>query len=158
MRPTWIYEDDRVVLGNVRSLGLVAWREAPLAGHIRHWHELGSTIARSHPGTGACLDVVVGGTPSFADDMRKEAVSLASDPQIFELGIAHAIVVPGLVGTAVRAFVSTVILVSRAPAPVKVFSDLPGAVRWLAPRLAPHGWTEAELTEAAEALYVRVGR
>lgn len=154
----WIYEDERLVMGRAGTLLLLGWREAPLLDHVRRWHELGRTIAREHPGQGACIDVVYGGTPSFGEDMRKAAVAMAADPDFCPLGIAHPIVVPGMVGTAVRAFVSTVILVSRAPAPAKVTPDLRTAVRWLAPRVAHLGWTETSLDEVCRALEARSAR
>ena len=152
---TWVYEDERLVLARARSLCLAGWRDAPLADHIRRWHELGRSIARTHRGAGACIDVIYGGTPRFSDEMRREAERFSADNAIFEIGFAHVILVPGMVGSAVRAFVSTIVLVGRSGSPTKVTGDLAGAVAWMAPRLAPHGWTAAELSTACDELSAR---
>jgi len=152
------FEDERAVMGTVRNVAFVGWREAPLVAHVREWHRLGRNIAKAHPGAGACIDIVLRGTPKFGEDVRKEAIRMASDRHVFELGFAHAILVPGFTGTAVRAFIGTVLLVARPAAPTKVFGDVTSAVHWLAPSLAPHGWKEADLRAACDDVVARLAR
>jgi hypothetical protein len=64
---------------------------------------------------------------------------------------AHVVDVPGLAGTAVRTFLSTVLLVARPGAPHKVFAKLSEGAAWLAPLLSKEGqaWTPTEILDAA---------
>jgi hypothetical protein len=163
----WSHANDRSVMGSFRNLGLVGWRAAPAVDDIRRWRSLGHALEQAHPGGSACIDLVVGGTPRFSDEMRKEAEQFASDPRAFSLGIAHLIVLPGFAGTAVRAFISTIILVARPPSPAKAFGDAESACSWLLARLrtgsvasggAPAAsWTEAEVMMAQRALMAKLG-
>jgi hypothetical protein len=151
-----VYEDDRAILAKARNVGLVGWREAPTPELIGHWHRLGRALAKEHAKS-ACIDIVLRGTPRFSDAMRREAERLASDASIFPLGFAHIVLAPGLAGTAVRAFISTVLLVTRPPAPARVFADARGAATWLVPRLAETGWTEPAIVDASNELIDRLG-
>lgn len=150
------YEDDVLVMARVDGLGLVGWRDAPRLEHIHQWHDLGRELARSHPGASACLDVVLRGTPRFTEEVRHASQALASDPRIFPNGFAHVVLVGGLPGSAVRAFINTVILVARPPVPAKVFGEVRSAAAWLHPRMRAHGWTLGELAGAGEALVSRL--
>lgn len=131
-----VYEDETAIFGRVRNVALVGWREAPSVAAIRAWQRLGHTIGKDHPGAGACIDVIVRGTPRFGDDVRRAAEEMARDPKIFERGIAHVTLIPGLAGTAVRAFIQTILLVTRPPTPTKVFADVGSATTWMTPRIS----------------------
>lgn len=84
--------------------------------------------------------------------MRRATEKFASDENVFELGTAHVILLPGLAGTAVRAFIQTIVLVSRSKSPNKVFRRIEDSVAWLTPILAPHGWTARDLQTACESV------
>ena len=144
----------RALFASVRNVAIVGWREAPLPEDIREWHRFGQTMARTHPAGSACVDIVVRGTPNFSDETRAAALRFASDPRIFTLGIAHAILLPGMAGTAVRTFINTILLVARPPAPAKAFGDLSGTVDWLLPKL--ESWTRGELLAACEDVRARL--
>ena len=133
------------MMARVRNVAFVGWRDAPTATQMREWHRLAHLLAKEHGATSACIDIVVRGTPRFTDDVRRSAEELARDAKAFPIGIAHVLLIPGLAGTAVRAFIQTILLVSRPPNPAKVVGDLASAVGWLGPKLAAHGWTEREL-------------
>jgi hypothetical protein len=149
--------DDRAFYSVLRNVMIVGWRDAPLADHIREWHRIGKEVAREHRGTGACFNIVLRGTPRFSDDMRKATEKFAADDDVFELGTAHVILIPGLAGTAVRAFIQTILLVSRSKAPNKVFKSVDESVLWMAPRLAPHGWTSREIQTACDEVVRALG-
>jgi hypothetical protein len=151
-----ILVDDRAVIARIRNVGFVGWRDAPTIEHMVAWHRLARTLHKEH-GASACIDVVVRGTPRFTEDVRRSAEELARDPKAFELGMVHALLMPGMAGTAVRMFIQTVLLVGRAPNPVKVASDIPSALGWLGPRVAAHGWTERELREGCDELIAALG-
>jgi len=74
-------------------------------------------------------------------------VQLNADPTAFALGSARVLLIPGLAGVAVRAFMNTLTLVTRTKRPVEVFGDTHLATRWLAPRIAAGGvpWSPADI-------------
>lgn len=149
VEPRCVYESPRARFAELRNVGIVVWRDAPDLADILAWHRLGKTMAEEH-GACACVDVVVTGRPRFTDDVRRASEALARDPRIFTLGFAHVVLVPGLAGSAVRAFIGTILLVARPPAPAKVVGDVPAAVDWLLPRLGP-AWSAAELRAGCDA-------
>jgi hypothetical protein len=148
------FEDARCLIHRERNIAFVGWRDAPRVEQIREWHRVGRAIAKDFPGEGACVDIVLRGKPDFDDAMRKEAERLARDPQIFERGFAHVLLIPGLAGAAVRAFINTVLIVARPPAPAKVSADVASAVAWLHPKIS--GWDTASLTTACDELITRL--
>jgi hypothetical protein len=87
--------------------------------------------------------------------MREEMIKLLKDPKLQgAVGNAHVVNAAGLAGTAVRTFLSTVLLVARPTAPHKVFANLAEGAAWLAPLLAKDAkdgqlWTAAEILAAA---------
>ena len=154
--PRILVDDDTALITIARNVAVCGWRNAPRVEHVRTWHRAGREIARAFPGVGASVDIVVRGTPHFTDDVRKAAEEMARDTHVFDLGIAHAVLIPGFAGTAVRAFIGTVLLISRPATPTKVMGDLGQAVAWLAPRIAKQGWTEAELLTTCDAVRAKV--
>lgn len=154
--PKTLYESARGFFVEKRNVLIVVWRDAPDLADIRAWHRLGLFMAKEHA-TSACIDVVVAGTPRFSDDVRRAAEELARDERIFPLGIAHVLLIPGLGGSAVRAFIGTILLVARPPAPAKVVGDVPSAIAWLLPKLGA-GWTAAELRAECDAAVERARR
>ncbi len=111
-------------------------------------------MARAHqPGKTALLDLIVSGTPRFDDDARKGITKLIADGALNPVGGAHVMLIPGVAGSAVRAFMSTALLLARPAAPHKAFGELPAAAAWLAPKLASatgEAWTAAEIVEAGK--------
>jgi hypothetical protein len=79
--------------------------------------------------------------------VRNETIRMMKQTELFNLGSAHVILVGGFTGTAVRAFMSTTILLSRPRRPNKVFGEPEAAAAWLAPLLARGGepWSRAKL-------------
>lgn len=144
-----VYESARAVFVESRNVGIVVWRNAPDLADIRAWHRFAHAMHKEH-GACACIDLVLTGTPRFPDDVRRAAEELAADPRVFSLGFAHVLLLPGLAGSAVRAFIGTVLLVARPPAPAKVFGDVASAIEWLLPKLGA-GWTAATLRAECDA-------
>lgn len=153
-----MHADERSVLATLQNVAFAGWRDAPQVEDIRRWHQLGRAVQAAHPGRGCCFDVVVRGRPDFGEAMRRETVKFASDPDIFQLGFAHVVIAPGLVGSAVRAFIGTILLVARPPAPAKVFGEVDAAVEWMAPSLVPDGITPAVLRNACAELRMELDR
>jgi hypothetical protein len=142
---TVVFEDEIVSMFSAAELALVVWRAAPSADHMRRWHRFALEHAEAPHGPGACIDIVVAGMPKFSDEMRREATRFASDPKVFPLGIAHVILMDGLAGSAVRAFIGTLILVAKPPGPAKVFGDFDAAAKWLSPKITLGGWSPLDI-------------
>jgi hypothetical protein len=140
------------VIARARTVAFVGWRGTPRAEDVAEWHRLGTTLEKAHPRSTACVDLVLTGTPSFTEDVRREAQSLAADRGIFHLGFVHVLLMPGFAGVAVRGFIGTILHISRPHAPTKVVGSIADASSWLAPKLSAQGWTERELAETCEEL------
>ena len=135
----------RIVIS--RNVQANVWSNAPTVEQMRLFGRVGVAQMRPHPRGTGLLNLIVGGTPSFSEAVRAETVKLVKQPGIFSLGAAHLVLVGGFTGTAVRAFLSTVLLLGRPPCPNKVFGDPETAAAWLAPLLAQGAerWSQAEL-------------
>lgn len=98
------------------------------------------------------LDLILSGTPNFTNEVREEATKLNRDPTLFRLGIADAVLVSGLVGVAVRAFLSTIALMARSSVPSRVWTSLADAERWLLPKLTKGGesWVRGDMVKLAQ--------
>jgi hypothetical protein len=143
------HTDAVVRMVTTRNVQVNVWSNAPTVESIRAFGRIGVAHARRYPqGTGLLNLIVGGGTPSFSERVREEVVKLMKAREAFRLGSAHLILSRGFNGTAVRAFLSTAILLGRPLAPHKVFSETEAAAAWLAPLLGAGAepWSRAELT------------
>jgi len=148
---TDIVHDDHVLrLGLCRNVVIPAWFNPPTVAHVRAMGRAIDNLARRHGPDFGMFDVIVEGTPKFSDDVRHELGKLVADPKSQGHGAAHVLVLPGFAGVAVRAFLSTIFLVSRGASPNKVFAELRAGAAWLAPRLSTgrEAWTTDEILAA----------
>ena len=157
MARTEIVHDDACLrLGVCRNLVVNAWLESPTGIHAKAMGKaILDTATRSRMNFGV-LNAIVAGTPRFTDDFRDEIVKVLRDPRVQGSGSAHIVTLGGFGGVAVRAFLSTVLLLGRSASPNKVFSDPRAAAVWLAPLLSTGGerWTSEEILTA----YAEVAR
>jgi hypothetical protein len=142
-----VHTDSTLRIVTARNVQVNVWSNAPTLEQMRVFGRTGVAHARQHPRGTGLINLVVRGTPSFSEPVRAEAVKLVKDEGIFSLGGAHIILIGGLAGTAVRAFMNTAILLGRPRRPNKVFGEAETAVAWLAPLLArgAEPWSRAEL-------------
>jgi hypothetical protein len=146
-----VHDDGTLRVGVTRNLVTFAWHAAPDVAHVKSLSRALSAAATKHGQRFAALDIAVSGAPRFSDEMRAELVKVLKDPKLQGVGTAHVVDIPGLAGTAVRTFLSTVLLVARPAAPHKVFGKLSEGASWLAPLLSKEGqpWTPAEIVIAS---------
>lgn len=143
-----LYTCPQVETSASRNLLVFAWFDVPSVAVTREVARVARTVAKKHPSGSGLMNVFLGGTPRFSDEVRAEIVKIDHDPSLFPLGIARVILVPGLAGVAVRVFLNTVTLLARQPLrPVQAFSGFSQAAAWLAPRLESGGeaWTAQEI-------------
>jgi hypothetical protein len=132
-----------------RNIQVNVWLDAPTPEQVRVFSRIGAAHSRRHPRGAALINIMVSGTPSFSEEVRDGIVKLMKLPDMFRLGAAHVVLLDGLTGSAVRTFMSTVMLIGRPPIPNKVFGDAESAAAWLAPLLTqgPEPWTRVEIVQ-----------
>jgi hypothetical protein len=151
-KPDILYTDPVLQIVAHQNLLVIAWSDAPTAYQMRECALVGRALARKHRGGIALLDLILSGKPNFSSEVREEAVKLNRDPTLFRLGIADAVLVSGLTGVAVRAFLSTVGLMARSTVPTRVCASLVDAEEWLLPQLTRGGqsWVSGDLVKLAQ--------
>jgi hypothetical protein len=111
---------------------VAAWRDAPTLAQTRPLRDVNRDLRRKLGDDGvAYCNIVLSGTPVFAADVREEITAINRDYGTRGLAQANLILIEGFAGTAVRAFLSTVNLIARTTAPVKIFSGRCDTERWL---------------------------
>lgn len=142
-----VHVDATFRIFSARNVQVNVWADAPTVEQMRAFGRAGAAHARRHPGGAALLNLITSGTPSFSEAVRDETVRLMKLPDVYRLGAAHLVLLAGFKGTAVRAFLSTVMLLGRPPVPNKVFGDAESAAAWMMPLLAPgaEAWSPEEI-------------
>jgi hypothetical protein len=126
---------------------VLRWADAPRGvGELREFEKIGRKLTSAHDKKAILASVIVSGTPKFSQEARDEVTRLTRTP-MFHLGTAQIILVGGLAGVAVRAFLSTSVLVARPSTPTKVFAQLDPGIDWIEGRLreGPVSWTRGDL-------------
>ena len=142
-----VFENATARIGAHRNVLVVKWCDAPKGiAELREFERYGKKLTAEYEKKAVFANVIVGGTPSFSQEARDEVTRLTRSP-MFLLGTAQIILVQGLAGVAVRAFLSTSFLLARNKTPNKVFGDLDFGIDWLLGRLreGPVAWTRPEL-------------
>src|SRR4051794_39343278 len=109
-----VHTEATLQVSSYKNLLVLTWTETPSAEQLRECARLGRAFARKHPRGTAMLDLFLACTPKFTNEVRDEAVKLNRDPNLFRLGICDTVLVSGLIGVGVRAFLSTVALLARS--------------------------------------------
>lgn len=143
-----IHDDGKLRLAVSRNLLVVVWYDAPEVQQLRAFHKAGLALATKLGDPPAYFSVVVAGKPRFTDEVRAELVRIMRDP-VQPRAVAHSIELGGLMGTAVRAFLNTAMLLARPRTPQKLFGDRLAAAAWAAQQLSAgrEAWTPAEVSE-----------
>lgn len=158
-RLTIVHEDASMRQAVYRNVQIVAWYDAPSLEQMHAWDRCAQSVAGRWHGQSALINIIVDGVPRFSSEVR-EAVSEYTREGVHKAGAAHVILVSGLLGSSVRAFLSTVMLLGRPPNPTKVFGTLEDAARWMAKNLnerSTQTWDEDELVRACREAIEREG-
>ncbi len=134
-----------------KNLLAVTWFDAPDVVQLRAFRDHSRAMQSPSTGRTAMINLICDGTPRFSGAVRDELTALMGE-HLHMLGAAHVVLVDGLRGAAVRAFLATAMLVGRATAPAKVYGTIPPAIAQLESWLAPSGtrWTRDELAEVID--------
>lgn len=150
MTITTVFTDERLRIGTVGSLLIVAYKGENSAADLQHVdREEGLLVARY--GKISMLSVVLP-TKSMArvkDDLKKAALELVQKYRAHL--VADVIVIPpqGISGTIVRTFLVAFSLLARNPYPSKVFTRAEDALTWLK-QVPGQDITFADTTDARE--------
>ncbi len=141
------FENETARIATSRNIVVAAWAEAPRTTvELREFEKIGKRVSQQFEKRAIFANVIIGGTPSFSQEVRDEVTRMTRTP-MFHFGTAQIILVQGLAGVAVRAFLSTSFLLARTKIPNKVFGDLNFGVDWMHGRLCegPIEWKRDEI-------------
>lgn len=139
------YEDERVAFFVEDRLFICGFRDAPTMKQMRAVSDVARPLEAKR-GRLALLNVAFVGRPRFSEEVRKVSVEYTRDPTLFGLARAHVVLMTGLAGAAVLAFVNTFVLLGRPPRPTRVAGSIEAAAQWLAPMLE---WPTERIEDAA---------
>ncbi len=143
-----------VRMGYSRNLLVAEWFGMMDIAHVRAMHREMKGIAGRYPRQLGMFNVIAAGKPNFPEDVRGALTQLLADKDLHGCGAAHVILLDGMAGVAVRAFISTVVLLGRPPTPQRIFAGPSAAAAWFAPQLSAGGqaWTAEDILQAQAAL------
>lgn len=127
------------ILG-ANGLVICVWTDAPNMTEVHRMDRIGQTQARANGGKCALLNVIINGAPKFEDDVRARVREMTQNGKPFNWAVAHLILVEGLAGAGIRAFLTTSALFNRSSIPKRVFGNKRDASMWLAKTLG-NDWT-----------------
>lgn len=136
-----------------RNVVTAIWFDAPrVKTELREMERAGKRVQAQYKQGSALFNVIVSGTPSFSQEVRDEVTRITADDTLFNLASAHVLLVDGLVGSAVRAFLSTALLLSRTKTPNKVFANVKTSAGWVCERLTAgsESWKVEDLVAFVE--------
>ena len=137
------FENETARISVDRNVVVAAWFQEPrVPKELREMERAGKKVSSKYK-DGALFNVIISGKPSFSEEVRNEVNRITSDDTLFTAATAHVILVEGFIGSAVRAFLATALMVSRTKTPNKTFGDVASAVKWVQGRC--EGWTEGDL-------------
>lgn len=147
-----LHEDKILRVATRKNVVLAVWNDVPTVTQIRAFQRASELVAKRGQKDELLLSTVVRGVPKFTEDVRDEMVRMVKNRSLYPLGTTHLILLDGMAGTAVRAFLSTVKLLSRLPTPTGVFSKTDEALLWSLDRLrgSQQRWAYSELKDALD--------
>ncbi len=151
MRLRLEHRDDTLTLATAPNVLVAAWTGMATVEAIELVERLNRQQRREHPEGAAMLDLILRGTASFSPEVVEVTRRSHAAVDGWRTATAHVFLIDGFAAVAVRSFLNTINLVSRAKRPTKIFEDLPTAVEWLSAQLDGHPsktWREDALVGA----------
>lgn len=143
-----VHDDGTMRQWYCRNVQIVAWFDAPTLEQMHAYGRAASALSMRFDRKSALMNIIAGGTvPRFSSEVREAAATYTREGA-HQIGAAHILLLSGLLGSSVRAFLSTMMLLGRPPNPTKVFGDLDTASLWMARNLterSPQAWMADDL-------------
>jgi hypothetical protein len=155
-----VHEETTMRQWYCRNVQISAWFDAPTLDQMHAYGRAARSLSMRFGGRSALMNVIVGGVPRFTSEVRQAAADYTKEGA-HQIGAAHIILVDGLLGSSVRAFLSTMMLLGRPPNPTRVFGDIASASEWMAQHLtekSPEAWMADELATVCRAAITRDDR
>lgn len=144
-----LFENETARISVDRNVVVAAWFQEPRGPkELREMERAGKKVSSKYKDGSVLFNVIISGKPSFSEEVRNEVNRITSDDTLFRAATAHVILIDGFIGSAVRAFLATALVVSRTKTPNKTFGDLPSAVKWAKERCdasKTQAWVEGDL-------------
>ena len=145
-----IHSDSTLVVARSDDLLMAVWWDAPTVAQMDVIGNALALLARRGRGPTAFVQYVIAGTPRFSSDVRQKAQDLTRAGNA--KATAHVIEIQGMAGSAARAFLSALMLVTQRDKRVRVFSTPQEAAVWLTDELggSDEGWNRARILETRQ--------
>ncbi|MEM9188453.1 MAG: hypothetical protein AAGF12_04730 [Myxococcota bacterium] len=145
--------EEALIIRSLDNLFIATWFDVPSVALLEHLEDIERRQKKRFPsGLGFANVIVGGGLPRFDSELlaKVKAMSVADDE--LDLVTTHCILMEGLAASAVRAFLSTAVLMSRPQVPLKVCSNLAQAGLFMAGPMNTKDctWTAARARSALE--------
>lgn len=127
LTPAVLYQDSTFRMAHYGCVVGAAWLDAPHASQMGMFAMHARRVSAMHEGS-FLFNIIVDGTPSFDPKVREEAARLTAEG-VNRRGAGHLILVEGFRGAAVRAFLSSLLVINRPKTPTVVVADIPAAVK-----------------------------
>jgi hypothetical protein len=127
-------------LHGTQGLVIALWTEAPNMTELCEMEEAGLRQQRINGGKAALMNVVVSGQPIFPEDIRTKCKEMISQGRPFNWAVAHLILLGGVAGAGVRAFLTASALFASKAIPKRAFGQRGDACVWMAKQLGK-GWS-----------------
>jgi hypothetical protein len=147
-----LHEDPILRLAMRRNVTFAVWGGAPNLAQVQAFQRTADVVTKRGGPDQVLVNAVLRGAPNFTEEVRDGFVRIVKNREMYRLGQGHLILLEGMGGTAVRAFLSTVKLLSRNPTPMGVFGKTEEALLWVLDRLrgSRERWTYSDLHDALE--------
>jgi hypothetical protein len=133
-------------LNAANGLVICVWTEAPNLDEVGEMDRVGHAQARINGGKVALLNVIVSGRPVFDDEVRRRVKEMTQHGKPFNWAVAHLILIDGLAGAGIRAFLTTGALFAKSQIPKRVFGKRDDCCHWLAMQLGK-GWSPSRIDD-----------
>jgi len=141
------FRNDIVIIATQDNALAAVWLGSPGVELLKQVQRIGIALAGKYPQGILFVNVMLRGKARFSAEARAEAAQQTTENAIRATACSHIIAATGLVAATVRAFMSTVLMLSRPTRPTKVFTNIQEAAPWLV-GLAPPGepgWSKDKL-------------
>lgn len=142
-----VQTSDRHRVALVGNTLLTVRRGAPVYEHVRAMLDVQKRLLEQPDplgGLNVLLDLSLGSELALPESTRSIVQRSIALSQARRGGIAFVADVTGFAGAAARSFLSVLELAVRPVAPIRLFTQIDEAARWLAPRVARPGSPSAD--------------
>lgn len=140
-----------------RGVLIAVWSGEMRVDAVREAAAEARRLTERSPGEVGFLNLVARGTPPPGEDVRAELQRMRREGPGALRCAAIVAEIGGFGGSAVRAVVAGLVMVTRPGFPMKAHGSVAEAAAWIADQAGPGGVTASAITAAVDAMRARVG-